>query len=189
MQLNNTTTGHIIRIDDFTVETGRCVYSEYEKIIFKEEVIEKETVITEVKQFTKNFQKTVILNIDWTQSPDADISMKENIEKIAYLKLSENFDGFILSEDIQNWLYEDKLFCITILNSFVLKEIQPLDKDGTLSPIGQIIENEKTKNFGFYSKNDGDSVMTLYASTIAPEDTPIIAPYINQTIWIEKKIN
>ncbi len=152
MQLNNLNTGHIIRIDEFTQETGRCVYTEYEKIIFKKEVIEEETIVTEIKQFTKNFQKTVILNIDWTQLPDANISISENIEKLAYLKLSEKFEGFEISTDIQNWLYENRSFCITILNSFVLKEIQPLDAQGTLSPIGQLIENEKTNNFGFYSK-------------------------------------
>ena len=184
MQLNNKKTGHKIISDKIDLSQKRIVYSEYEQIVYNSEG-------NEVISFLKQQSAKVFDNIDLTVLADNTLSIEDNILKSFLTLLLDTFedkDDWELSENKQNWIFPDRNFCITILNSFVIKEIEPINAQGDLSPIGAIIEREKTNNFGFYINNDGDSVMTLYPSTISPEDAPVIAPYLGTKIWVETKL-
>jgi len=184
MQLNNRITGHKILSNKIDINQKRIVYSEYEQIVFDSDG-------NEVVKFLKEQKSKVFNDIDLSILADNTLSIEDNILKIyltALLNTLKDKENWEISENKQNWLYQDRNYCITILNSFILKELQPINAEGDLSPIGTIINNERTNNYGFYSTNDGDKVMTLYTPTISPDDQPIIQPFLGTKIWLETKL-
>ncbi len=185
MQLNNTVTGHIIISDKTDIASKRIVYIEYEKIIYNSDG-------TILKTFPKKQYSKVFDNLDFSQLADNTLSIEENIEKLFLTALKETLsdkDNWEISSDRQNWLFPDRPIAITILNEVVLEALQPLDANGTLSEIGQLIEREKTKNFGYYLNIKDDSILVLYANKVEDADASIIAPFLGSEIWVETKLN
>ena len=172
MQLNNTTTGHSIKLDKIDILNNRVIYTEYQ-LTGAYPYIEGQKPYTFTSINIKDFLK-----------------VSTNYEELCLntLKIELNLTDYQLSEDEQNWLFSERPARVIIKSSFVLKELQPIDASGNLSPIGQIIEREKIDNFGFYIDNPDDEISVLYVNQVAPEDQEIINPYIGTSIFIENKI-
>jgi hypothetical protein len=181
IQLNKTN-GHIIKIDDYTKKTGKVVFTEFENILFNDNGTIK-------KEFISKYQNTKILNVDYSKLSDGSLTDEENILKRFYeaLKL-ELGDEYVISYDIQNWLYSERPMRILILNKLILQELKPTDNLGTLSPMGQIIERVKVQHYGFYKDISDDTTFIVYVDTITEEDYPIILPFLNTSIWSDNKI-
>lgn len=184
MELHNKKNGHTILIDRIDYDSKRVIYTEYEKIIYNQ-------ALEIVKSFV-SYQKTKICNLDLTLIANASMSIEDNIKKQCFIDiltvLDDNQD-WVISYNIQNWLFPERLTQIIILNELVLKSLTSLDALGNLSPLGELLTGERIKNFGFYIANSNDVVSVLYANQIDSEDLPIIIPYIGTSIWVETKLN
>jgi len=174
MQLNNITNGHTIIINKIDINQNRVVYTEYEYKNNEMEYISHQSahVFTDVVLSDFLSQTTNYMELCYTN-----------------LKSERELDEFEISDDLQNWLFDDRPYRIIIISSFILKQLQPIDSTGLLTDIGALIENEKIKNFGFYIDNPEDVVSILYVNSIDTDDTPTITPYLGTTMFIEAKKN
>lgn len=174
MQLNNTKNGHIIILDKIDIYLNRIVYSEYE--------IKNNEISYLTKQSSYIFKNIVLKD---------KLSESTNFEELSLtqLKTELTLDDFELSSDSQNWLFPARPTRVIIMNSFALKQLQPIDSVGTLSDIGNIIEREKVDNYGFYVDNSDDKTSILYVNTVEPADMAVISSFIGDTIFVENKLN
>ena len=170
MQLNNKNNGHIIIIDKIDPNQDIVVFSEYENT---QMFIQNKKIVQKII----NFPLKEFLYID------SDV----NYLRLSCEKLIENgYEDYIIEEaNDKNWLFSNRTNRITILKSLIFEHIKPLNIAGDLSDFGKLIERVKKQHFGFYSDNNIDNTFVIYLNDIDSSDAPIIAPFIDKSIWIE----
>lgn len=181
MQLNNTKTGHFILIDKIIVNSNKVIFSEYEA---KGEMIVSEELSIPF-EFGKK-QKTELLT---SIKLEDYLKLSTNFYELCYTKIKEELEltDYEISEDSQCWL-KDRPARIIIESAFAYNQLKPIDAIGTLSPVGEIIKNEKVSNFGYYYENEGDNCTILYINSVASSDYSIIEPYLGSKIFVENRI-
>lgn len=176
MQLNNLNTGHFIVIDKIKIESNLVIYREFENSKFKE--LDFGANIEKYKSKVHEFQSINLVDY---------LSEETNYYSVCYEYLkSELFSDYEISSDVSNWLF-NRPVRVTIINSLVLQNLKPINAGGDLTDLGQLIERVKVEHFGFYKDNEGDITIAIYLNSVTQEDMAVIAPYINNGIYIEIK--
>lgn len=172
MQIN-TTDGHIIIINRIKVDKNIVECTEYE--VGVTDMLD----LVKVKDFSYEF-KTVKLK-DY-------LNLLVNYTDVCKEKLIEELGLTITgNDDLQNWLFTSRDKRVVIENSLVLEALQPINADGDVSPLGQIVERVKKQHFGYYIDNTKDKMFVVYVNTVADEDAPILAQYFGNRVWVDIK--
>lgn len=171
MQLNKDN-GHFIEIDKIKIDSNMVVYSEYENTIAKQlglNVVTKSYVFTTIQ--LRNYLNQLI-----------------NFTELCYDKLQEEVTtDFVISEDEKNWLF-NRPVRVTILNSLVLEHLKPINAQGDLSELGQLIQRVRVQHYDYYEDNHNDYTTCIYFNTVEPTDYAVIEPFIGNGIYIETNV-
>ena len=169
MQLNNIN-GQFARIEKIKIDSNSIVYSIYENSDLGLKVK------SEVHTFTSIDIKLFINQL-------------VNITEECYKALqSELLTDFEVSDDSRNWLETDRSVRLVALRKTIDTHLLPINANGDLTPLGQVIERVKVQHFGHYRINESDTTMTIYLNGVDSADAVIITPYVGTEIWIETKI-
>ena len=177
MQLNKTN-GNIIEIVSFNKDTGRCVYDEFEGITKFQNTTPKK--FYKIKNRKEQYQvEKMLRDIDYSIN-DNNLTIDENILKLAYLKLIEILnDGWVLSDDTQNWIFADKPFRLFV-NTFETNREFMENTEYRALVNGIALKHADTMLF--------DKVNTMmYVDALIAEERAIIEDFVDDWIFIESK--
>ena len=117
---------------------------------------------------------------------DGALSCVDYIYKKAYeaLLTLDDFADFSLSEDPQNWKHTGRPKRVIFDNGLLLEHLEK-DSGGNLTPLGQLIEATRDTHNGFWYRDTLSTV--VYVNQILPVHEAIIAPYLDNGIYVEDK--
>ena len=173
MQLNKTN-GNIVIIKDYIKKTGKVVFTEYENILFNNDGTIK-------KEFISEYQNTKILNVDYSNLSDGSLTDEENILKRFYeaLKL-ELGDEYVISYDVQNWLFNTKPIRVIINN---IKNNKQLVIN---SAYKALMDKMIATHEGFIDVGEINTVM--YVNTLVPTEMAVVLDFLDVWIFTENKL-
>lgn len=170
MQLNNKTNGNIITLSK--IKDGGTFYKLWEnKFCLDNQLFEID-------------KKVDVRNMNITpETPMSELELKEYTSNLKVLETETNFE---LSDDIQNWVCENRPIRMTILTDLVNPFLIDEEHAAFANILNREIEANKlaTDKFIFYNGN----TVVAYFFTITDEDAPIVTPYIERgEIHVEYK--
>ena len=195
-QLNNKENGHFIRLDKIDILQNRICYTEYQNIVYRKVIpepiidilggssIQPDSYIEIVKEF-KNESKSYTFTLINLNNY---LNTSTNFTELCFNQLIiELFPDWIIEDGLQNWLFNRPIRTI-ILNSLILEHLKPINTNGDLSALGQLIQRVRVQHYDYYEDNHSDDITVIYFNTIVMSDYLVIKDYLNSSIWSELKI-